>query len=117
MTSLKTPISEPLSQQDRDRLRDLPPEARMRAMHKKLPRSWRGPLIGVGITIAVHLVIVGVVWVRSSKIEAPVNVFFPLMFPLAEQKPADAGPAPDAAPKPQAIMPAAPAEPAPEAVK
>ena len=86
----------------------------MRAMHKKLPRSWRGPLIGVGITIAVHLVIVGVVWVRSSEIQAPVNVFFPLMFPLPEQKPADAGPAPAAAPKPEAV---APAEAAPEAAK
>ena len=89
MTSLKTQTSKP--EHDRDALRDLPPEARMRAMHKKLPRSWRGPLIGVGITIAVHLVIVGVVWVRSSEIQAPVTVFFPLMFPLPEQKPAGAG--------------------------
>lgn len=112
MTSLKTQISKP--ENGRDPLRDLPPEARLRAMHKKLPRSWRGPLIGVGITIAVHLVIVGVVWMRSSKIEAPVNVFFPLMFPLAEQKPVDDGPAPDAVPKPESI---APAEPAPAAAK
>ena len=112
MTSLKTQTSKP--EHDRDALRDLPPEARMRAMHKKLPRSWRGPLIGVGITIAVHLVIVGVVWVRSSEIQAPVTVFFPLMFPLPEQKPAGAGPAPDAAPRPESI---APAEPAPETPK
>lgn len=115
MTSLKTQISSP--EHDRDSLRDLPPEARMRAMHKKLPRSWRGPLIGVGITIAVHLVIVGVVWMRSSEIQAPVNVFFPLMFPLPEQKPAETGPAPDAAPRPESIAPIAPAEPATDAVQ
>lgn len=89
----------------------------MHHMHKKLPRSWRGPLIGVGITIALHLVVVGVVWTRSREIQAPVNVFFPLMFALTDNKPAEAGPAPAAAPKPQSIAPVAPAEPEPEAAK
>ncbi len=75
-------------------LRNLPPEALLRAMHKPLPRNWRRPMIAVAVTLLLHLVVVGTVWLRGREIEVPVNVFYVKQFPL-EKGPAQDAPVPE----------------------
>jgi hypothetical protein len=66
-------------------LHNLPPEARLEAMHTKLPRSWRVPVIGLVITLVLHLVVATTVWLRSQSIEVAPTVFFVKLFPLPDQ--------------------------------
>lgn len=80
----------------------LPPLLRSQAMHTPLPRNRRLPLIGIAFTIALHLLVVGVIYLRSDK--APEKVFFLKLLPLDEsQFPQNAAPA---APSPASAPPA-----------
>lgn len=71
----------------------LPPLLRSQAMHTPLPRNRKLPLIGIAFTIALHLLVVGVIYLRSD--DAPEKVFFLKLLPLDEsQFPQNAAPPP-----------------------
>ena len=72
----------------------LPPLLRSQAQHTRLPRNRKLPVIGILFTIALHVVVVGIVYLRSDK--APDRVFFMKLLPLDEN--AMPAKAPDAAP-------------------
>jgi hypothetical protein len=80
----------------------LPPILRSQAQHTRLPRNRKLPVIGIVFTIALHVVVVGVVYLRSDK--APDRVFFMKLLPLDEK----AMPAKTPEPAPPAAAPVQP---------
>lgn len=75
-------------------LDSLPPLLRSKALHKRLPRNRKLPVVGIAFTVLLHVVVVGAIYLKSDK--APDSIFFLKLLPL--QEPGATGTDPAAAP-------------------
>lgn len=57
----------------RDDLKSLPPIARAAEMHTRLPRNWTPLLIGVALTVALHIAVISWVWVSGKYTSGPLR--------------------------------------------
>ncbi len=82
----------------RDDFKSLPPIARAAEMHTRLPRNHKPLLIGIALTVALHLIVVGWVWFGSKYTTGPMrdSILYltvqPSWFKQAEPVKADTAP-------------------------